>query len=221
MQNPIADDGQRFGLQQTPGVERLQQNHARKPGFVAQELAQVERGVKQLVVQEAARMVGEVLRRTHDGGYPTFWPDDPERWLTPHGLIGAWVSASAREDSTVIGHVALTEVKRDAADYATWGRVLGTDVSAASLTRLFVDPDQRGRGTGRALVSRAVASARASGHLPVLDVVDSDVSAIRLYEATGWHRVATTTWPEGGDQRSRHLYVHVEPGPVHPGRPAC
>jgi GNAT superfamily N-acetyltransferase len=164
-----------------------------------------------------------VLRRTHlHDGYPTFWPDDPDRWLTPNAAVGAWVSVAGQGDTTVVGHVALIELNRDATEYAVWRRSLGGEVTRAiSLSRLFVDPDRRGHGTARALVSHAVASARDRGRLPVLDVVDTGVSAIRLYASMGWRHVATTTWHQaGGEERFLNLYVYPETKTVTAWRPA-
>jgi len=32
-----------------------------------------------------------VLRRVHEAsGYPSRWPDDPGRWITPRGMVTAW-----------------------------------------------------------------------------------------------------------------------------------
>ncbi|MEU4695882.1 GNAT family N-acetyltransferase [Nonomuraea dietziae] len=46
-----------------------------------------------------------VLRAVHEGdGYPANWPDDPEGWLTPTGMIQAWV---ATEGDEITGHVVL------------------------------------------------------------------------------------------------------------------
>jgi len=34
-----------------------------------------------------------VLRRVYETtGYPSGWPQDPARWLTPAGQVGAWVA---------------------------------------------------------------------------------------------------------------------------------
>jgi hypothetical protein len=34
----------------------------------------------------------DLLRAVHDAdGYPMLWPDDPASWLSPHGLLSAWV----------------------------------------------------------------------------------------------------------------------------------
>ncbi|MEV4065258.1 GNAT family N-acetyltransferase [Nonomuraea dietziae] len=46
-----------------------------------------------------------VLRAVHEGdGYPANWPDDPEGWLTPTGMIQAWVATDGDE---ITGHVVL------------------------------------------------------------------------------------------------------------------
>jgi [ribosomal protein S18]-alanine N-acetyltransferase len=46
-----------------------------------------------------------ILRRVHEvSGYPSVWPGDPGGWLTPRGMIAAWV---AEHDGQIAGHVLL------------------------------------------------------------------------------------------------------------------
>ncbi|MGW2329133.1 hypothetical protein ACWC5C_25720 [Streptomyces sp. NPDC001700] len=42
--------------------------------------------------------------------YPVHWPDDPQGWLTPADMLGAWVAA---EGPAVLGHVTLTRTDPD------------------------------------------------------------------------------------------------------------
>jgi ribosomal protein S18 acetylase RimI-like enzyme len=59
------------------------------------------------------------------------------------------------------------------------------------MKRLFVVPDARGTGLGTGLVERVVREARAAGYAAMrLDTVPSMRSAIRLYEALGFQRIA-------------------------------
>ncbi|MEI8408331.1 MULTISPECIES: hypothetical protein [unclassified Kribbella] len=45
------------------------------------------------------------LRDVHElAGYPVNWPADPQAWLTPPGILGAWVITT--DDGRVAGHVA-------------------------------------------------------------------------------------------------------------------
>lgn len=81
----------------------------------------------------------------------------------------------AREGERVVGCVAL----RDAGG----GR--------CEMKRLFIRPDARGLGAGRALVDRAIEEARALGYdAMVLDTLPSMVSARALYETLGFADIA-------------------------------
>src|ERR1700760_3257564 len=73
-----------------------------------------------------------------DGGYPTNWPADPGGWLTPHGIIGAWVAST--EELPVAGHLLL----------------LGRSDGAAEVSRLFVAPAARRHGVAQSLLGRAI-----------------------------------------------------------------
>lgn len=108
----------------------------------------------------------EVLRRVHDGGYPASWPTDPRSWVSPCGLVHAWVAIA---DGRVVGHVGVA--------VAAPGRT-------AEVTRLFVDPAYRGHGLADQLLDAAEHGAPGS-HVR-LDVTEETPSAWRLYERRGW-----------------------------------
>lgn len=108
----------------------------------------------------------EVLWRVHGDGYPARWPDAPGEWLSPEGLVGAWV---ALDGDCVVGHVGLS--------VPAPGRM-------PSVTRLFVDPDHRGRGIADALLD--VAEQAVPGSHVRLDVTEETPAAWRLYERRGW-----------------------------------
>ncbi len=62
----------------------------------------------------------------------------------------------------------------------------------ATLTGLFVAPWARGRGMARAIVLAIEAAAREAGFQVInLDIRETQVNAIKLYEALGYHRWAT------------------------------
>jgi GNAT superfamily N-acetyltransferase len=136
------------------------------------------------------------LRRVYDSsGYPSRWPDDPEGWIAPRGMVAAWV---AEHDGEVAGHVALVRgLELDCLLRAT-----GLPAEAlGGITRLYVDPRFRRLGLARVLLDTAAGAAVDHGLVPVLDVVDDSAPAIALYERAGWQLVgvqpATWTDPDG------------------------
>jgi ribosomal-protein-alanine N-acetyltransferase len=95
--------------------------------------------------------------------YPSPWPDDPVAWLARPDLAGAWV---VELETAVAGHVALTR--------------------CGLVTRLMVAPWARRRGLAVRLLGVAAAHADALALRPSLQVVDSRIAAIALYERAGW-----------------------------------
>jgi GNAT superfamily N-acetyltransferase len=144
-------------------------------------------------------------------GYPSYWPADAARWLSPSGVLGAWV---AEEAGCVIGHVALAAVRRGhGADI--WSSATGVPPAGlGSISRLFVAPDRRHTGLGAALLDAACAASVERGLLPVLDVVETNREAIRFYERQGWRRVHSELWREA---RNEHLDLHYYVGPAGEG----
>jgi GNAT superfamily N-acetyltransferase len=148
-----------------------------------------------------------VLRRVHElSGYPVVWPADPARWLTPSGLIRAWVAC---RDGAITGQVGLTAGAPDPCLIEATGR---EDGQLAGIARLYVDPAARGAGLGGELLDVAAGWARAAGLLPTLDVVDDAGPAIALYERAGWRLAGTglATWKDRNGELARLRY-YVSP----------
>ncbi|MBO1332899.1 GNAT family N-acetyltransferase [Streptomyces sp. VRA16 Mangrove soil] len=135
------------------------------------------------------------LRAVHlADGYPTNWPQDPQKWLTGSADAAAWV---AEWEGRIVGHVAL--VRPGPEDIAP--SLVGTgSTSVAVVSRLFVDPAARGRRVGALLLERAIERARALGARAVLDVVTTDTAAVALYERLGWEFLATGQQEWGPDE---------------------
>ena len=104
------------------------------------------------------------------------WPDDPAAWLSPPGLLGAWI---ATVDGRLLGHVALT----------------GDGADGAEVGRLFVTPEARGEGMAVVLLEAATRHARTPGRRVELRVVEDSTAAIRLYERLGWTLLGTGPAP--------------------------
>ena len=121
-------------------------------------------------------------------GYPTNWPADPARWLTPDGIACAWV-ATTRE-APIAGHMILRQPDIGAPKEL-----------AAEVSRLFVAPAARRQGVAQALLDRAIDWATLNGLDLVLDVTDELWPARALYERTGFQltetKVADWTPPDG------------------------
>lgn len=141
-------------------------------------------------------------------GYPSRWPTDPAGWLSPAGLLAAWVALD--DGGRVLGHVALrTASQQDAAPL----RAAGVGDDLALVARLFVAPAGQGRGLGAALLAAAEAHAARLGLWAALDVVAEAQAAVRLYERAGWRRVATlpAPWQDArGEQPRMHVYLAPE-----------
>jgi GNAT superfamily N-acetyltransferase len=138
----------------------------------------------------------EVLRRVHEAnGYPGRWPRDPAGWISPAGLMRAWV---AETGGAIAGHTGLVHGMQAGCVLRATGRGAG---ELAVVARLFVDPAARRAGLARELLDTAKAHAVAGGLQPVLDVVEGSHAAIALYERSGWRQAgrerATWTTPAG------------------------
>ncbi|MGW5349524.1 GNAT family N-acetyltransferase [Streptomyces sp. NPDC004031] len=117
-------------------------------------------------------------------GYPMEKVGDPVGWLSPPGMVGAWV---AELEGRVVGHVAVTRGGTHEVAVRMWVEQSGADPGEVDvLARLFVVPEGRGHAAGAALVAAATADARARGMRLVLDVLSKDAAAIRLYRHLGW-----------------------------------
>jgi GNAT superfamily N-acetyltransferase len=111
------------------------------------------------------------------GDLPAFFRSDHER--------AAWV---AERDGEIVGHVALHCPPEDPT-LTVAAEATGLPVGGlALLARLFVAPELRRTGLGRALVRHATARAPVWGRRAVLDVGRSLPAAVALYESEGWLR---------------------------------
>ena len=132
------------------------------------------------------------LRAVYEtSGYPTNWPADPARWLSPTGILRAWVATA--EDIPIAGHVLL--MRPSPGERSAAG-------GAAEVSRLFVVPVARRQGVGAALLDAVMGAADANGLDLFLDVTDHLGDARALYQRGGVRLVesrrAEWTTPDGG-----------------------
>lgn len=141
----------------------------------------------------------EVLRQVYrTDGYPVEGVDDALAWLQPPGLLHAWV---AQLEGAILGHVAITEPgPTDAAPKFLLARSPNAHNRIAVLGRLFVTSTARGLALGEQLAKAALSQAIVERRQLVLDVMEKDRAAIRLYERLGWSQIGTTC----------HVYGHVQ-----------
>jgi GNAT superfamily N-acetyltransferase len=83
----------------------------------------------------------------------------------------------------------------------------GQQESYVLVSRLFVAPSERGRGTARTLLRTAVNQARSGGRRAVLDVGQDFAAAVSLYESEGWLRLGAL----GADDGMCAVWVYASP----------
>lgn len=141
---------------------------------------------------DIAHLVTVAARVRAKDNYPIFLPHgDLAAFLTTPEPVAAWVAVRS---GRIVGHVALNgetsrPVMRLVEDLVPGRRVI-------YVARLLVDPDARCEGVGRRLLDQARRTAVTSGHLPVLDVVDTPAAtaAISLYRRDGWEEVGQVSF---------------------------
>ncbi|MFF1836429.1 GNAT family N-acetyltransferase [Streptomyces sp. NPDC058231] len=147
----------------------------------------------------------DALATVHEAEhYPVQWPADPARWLTPDGLLGAWVATNG---PLVLGHVVLRRAGRDGAN-----AVGLTPVRLAAVARLFVRVGARREGVASRLLEAATADAATSGLRLMLEVEAGAAPAIALYERSGWRLMgsATAEWT-AADGRAALVHAYMAP----------
>ena len=132
-------------------------------------------------------------------GYPANWPADPARWLSPSGILHAWIATT--NELPIAGHVIL--------------RQLPGGERIAEVSRLFVVPAARRQGIALALLQKALHWATLNEIDLVLEVTDHLRAAQTLYERIGFGRINTKqagwTTPDG-QPVTLHQYVWTREG---------
>lgn len=132
------------------------------------------------VLDVLAQMRGE----TYPGDLGGQSRDSLSRWLDLCPPLQSWVADCS---GVICGHVQVAPFDESASLF-----VGSSQAKMLEVSRLFVAPFARGRGTGTGLLNEAEAWITSRGCIPVLRVSDYLVDAIRLYETVGWLRVGET-----------------------------
>ena len=95
-----------------------------------------------------------------------------------------------------------------------WVRLVDEEPAIAHLYQMWVAPERRGQGVGRALLDIAVQWARTVGaHAVRLDVTVNNSPAVQLYEQAGFRRVGTPKpLRPGSPLQSRRLQRFLKTG---------
>ncbi|MEE1749134.1 GNAT family N-acetyltransferase [Streptomyces sp. JV184] len=147
-----------------------------------------------------------ILTAVHElDGYPVEGVEDPQAWLSPEGLLAAWV---AELDGRVVGHVAINSPQPEEEPARLWREKSGEyDSHIGVLARLFVAREARKEAVGKRLMEAATAYARERQLRLVLEVLTKDAAAIRLYERLGWQRIGEALHTFGGKQVDAICFV--------------
>lgn len=138
-------------------------------------------------------------------GYPVDGVADASSFLSPPGLICAWVVTI---NDQVVGHVLISEPKPHDSAVAAWAKQGGDSLLAAVMGRLFVDSKARVKGVGKLLVQTAAEWAGMKGKRLTLEVLDNRRAARAIYEGLGWHRIGESTHEDGqGGRFATGLYI--------------
>ena len=140
-------------------------------------------------------------------GYPVEGVAQPEEWLSPAGLLAAWVAVF---DGRTVGHAAVARPSGEEAVSLWIERSGAGSENVGVLARLFVLPEIRGRSVGESLVRATMEYAGNHGLRLVLDVMTKDRSAIRLYERLGWQQIGNITH-HFGERQAIDALAYVSP----------
>lgn len=141
-------------------------------------------------------------------GYPVEGVADPVAWLKPAGLISSWV---AELDGEIVGHVAISEPQPGDDAVRLWLEQSDDSIEdVAVIGRLFVKTSARRQSIGEKLSLAVVTDPAIRGKRLVLDVMDKDQDAIRLYERLGLRPIGTATH-KFGEGQTITAYCYVVP----------
>ncbi|SCF36248.1 Ribosomal protein S18 acetylase RimI [Micromonospora viridifaciens] len=129
--------------------------------------------------------VGALHQRSRVAAYSSFLPPESLAEPTPEAMGRYWVERWQWERAD---H-RMTVAERDDAlvGFSYLGPDDAADPATGLLNAIHLEPDERGRGTGRALMVDALTAMRARGWTrAALWVLERNAPARRFYERGGW-----------------------------------
>lgn len=139
--------------------------------------------------------VGALHQRSRVAAYSSFLPAEALAEPTPETMGRYWVERLIWEGADHRMTVAVRDGRLVGFSYL--GPDDAGDPDTGLLNAIHLEPDERGRGTGRALMVDALAAMRARGwSRAVLWVLRDNAPARRFYERGGW----TATGEERDDR---------------------
>lgn len=143
-------------------------------------------------------------------GYPIEGTAAAVSFLTPAGLVEAWVAVSA---GVAVGQIAVVSGGQGHHDAVrAWVDLPGSGgraESTAVAARFFVRKHARGYGLGRALIEKTCLWARQNGMRIVMNVLAKDQDAMSLYEKIGFRRFGEGEYKyDEGKRSTQYFYVY-------------
>ncbi|MGC4804338.1 GNAT family N-acetyltransferase [Micromonospora sp. DT233] len=146
--------------------------------------------------------VGALHQRSRVAAYSSFLPPQALADPTPEAMGAYWAERWGWERDD---HV-MTVVERDGrlVGFSYVGPDDGDDPATGLLNAIHLEPTERGRGTGRALMADALATMRGRGwRRGVLWVLERNTAARGFYEHGGWRPT--------GERRDEYIGAHPTP----------
>lgn len=133
----------------------------------------------------------EVLEDVYStDGYPVEGTSTAAAFLSPQGIVQSWVAIQA---GIVVGHIAIiTGAQGCRPAVRAWVDLpdsKGDIEHTVVVARFFIRKHARNQGLGRKLVEHTCEWAQTNNMKIVMNVIDKDVGAMRLYEKLGFRRI--------------------------------
>jgi ribosomal protein S18 acetylase RimI-like enzyme len=163
--------------------------------------------IRRAVPADAAQ-IADLHVRSWQGAYRDQLPQDLLDSLDPAQRVPRWTASLERASWPRAGTI-VAEDARELLGFAHLCPARDDDqdsTAVGEITSIYVLPGRWDQGIGRRLMTASLATLTEAGYESVvLWVLDSNVRAIRFYEATGWHADGAVKYDELGGAPIREL----------------